>query len=338
MVLRPPVEPMLAQARDSLPPPSALAGEPIFQPKWDGYRAILFTPCPSPGPVLLQSRPGALIQGRFPDLVSAASSLPDGLVLDGELVVLAGERLSFEALQRRAASRGLTAARLAGEAPAHFVVFDALQIDGRELLRTPYAERRACLEAMFTEHRLSDPWRLCPETTDVALAQEWFTSWTQVPGIEGLVIRGSQQRYLPGARALIKVRRRDTTEAIVGAITGTPRCPQTLLLGRFDQGGVLRPIGRSTPVRPDAARQLAGQLTLAGRDHPREGVRFTTSWGSRTPLDVVLVQPDLVAEIVVDTSQDRGAWRHPVRFARLRSDVTARDVPPFGAGAIPSAG
>src|SRR5690606_38449402 len=147
--------------------------------------------------VLLQSRRGALIQGRFPDLVSAASSLPDGLVLDGELVVLAGERLSFEALQRRAASRGLTAARLAGEAPAHFVVFDALQIDGRELLRTPYAERRACLEAMFTEHRLSDPWRLCPETTDVALAQEWFTSWTQVPGIEGLVIRGSQQRYLP---------------------------------------------------------------------------------------------------------------------------------------------
>ncbi|MER6976038.1 ATP-dependent DNA ligase, partial [Streptomyces carpinensis] len=112
MVLRPPVEPMLAQARDSLPPPSALPGDLVFQPKWDGFRAILFTPCPGPGSVLLQSRRGSLIQTRFPDLVRAATVLPDGLVLDGELVVWAGEQLSFEALQRRAASSGRTAARL----------------------------------------------------------------------------------------------------------------------------------------------------------------------------------------------------------------------------------
>ncbi|MEU3028052.1 hypothetical protein ABZ785_10075 [Streptomyces incarnatus] len=107
---------MLAQARDTLPPPSALPGDLVFQPKWDGHRAILFTPCPAPGPVLLQSRRGALIHARFPDLVRAAAALPDGLVLDGELIVWSGGSMSFEALQRRAVSSGPPARR--GDASA----------------------------------------------------------------------------------------------------------------------------------------------------------------------------------------------------------------------------
>lgn len=259
---------MLAQARQSLPPASALPGDLIFQPKGDGYRAIVFTPCPAPGPVLLQSRRGALIQARFPDLVDAATDLPAGLVLDDELVVWVSGRLSFEALQRRAASSGRTAAGLAEEMPAHFVAFDALQIDGQELVRAPYSERRARLEALFVEHHLTDPWSLCPETTDAALAREWFTAWTEVPGIEGLIIRGSQQRYLPGARALIKVRRRKTTEGIVGAITGTMGRPQSLLLGRYNQDGALLPVARSTQLHPDHARHIAGQLTPAAPGHP----------------------------------------------------------------------
>ncbi|AOR30382.1 hypothetical protein BFF78_04320 [Streptomyces fodineus] len=145
-----------------------------------------------------------MILARFPDLVHAAAELPDGLILDGELLVWAGEHLSFEALQRRAVSHGRTGARLAEQMPAHFVVFDVLQIDGHELLRTPYAECRARLETVFAEHHLADPWTLCPETRDMTLARERLMSWTEVPGIEGLIIRGSQQHYLPGARALIK--------------------------------------------------------------------------------------------------------------------------------------
>ncbi len=329
---------MLAQARDTVPAPGALPGELRFQPKFDGYRAIVFTPWPAPAPLLVQSRRGSLLQSRFPDLVASAAHLPSGLVLDGELVVWAEEKMSFEALQRRAVSGGRTAARLAAEAPAHFIAFDVLQIDGQELLHVTYGERRARLERLFADHRLSAPWTLCPETTDLATAQEWLTSWTQVPGVEGLVIRGSGQRYLPGARALYKMRRRDTTEAVVGAITGTVRRPQTLVLGRLDAAGALRAIGRSTPLRPDAARGLAERLRPAGPGHPWEGVRFTTSWGSRTPLDVVLVEPELVAEITVDTALERGAWRHPVRFARLRLDVAVPDVPPFGAGAEPASG
>ncbi|MFF5257175.1 ATP-dependent DNA ligase [Streptomyces leeuwenhoekii] len=172
----------------------------------------------------------------------------------------------------------------------------------------------------------------------MATAREWLTSWTRVPGVEGLVIRGTQQRYLPGARALYKVRRRDTTEAVIGAVTGTVRQPQTLVLGRLDAAGTLRSVGRSTPLQPEAPRELADQLTPARPGHPWGGVRLMTSWGSRTPLDVVLVEPALVAEIMVDTALERGAWRHPVRFARLRLDVEIADVPPFGADAEPVGG
>lgn len=123
---------MLVQARDTVPVPCALPGELRFQPKFDGYRAIVFTAWPAPGPLLVQSRRGSLLQSRFPDLVGAAEDLPDGLVLDGELVVWVEGQMSFEALQRRAVSGGRTAARLAQEMPAHFIAFDILQLDGQE--------------------------------------------------------------------------------------------------------------------------------------------------------------------------------------------------------------
>nr|WSW49887.1 hypothetical protein OG296_43540 [Streptomyces sp. NBC_01001] len=147
MVLTPRFEPMLAQAAESVPGPGVLAGGLALEQKFDGRRAILFTPAGPGGRVLLQTRRGSLIQDRFPDLVAAAEQLPDGLVLDGELVVwdTAAGRLSFEALQGRAAARGRTAAALAAKTPAFFVAFDVLQLDGQEFLTRPYEERRALL-------------------------------------------------------------------------------------------------------------------------------------------------------------------------------------------------
>jgi ATP-dependent DNA ligase len=173
---------------------------------------------------------------------------------------------------------------------------------------------------------------------DPAVAQEWLSSWTEVQGVEGIVIKGLGQRYVSGARGWFKIRRRQTTEAVIGAVTGTLRRPQLLVLGRYDTDGRLRAVGRTTPLKPDAARQLADHLTQAGPDHPWTGVRFTSAWGSRDVLDPTLVVPDLVAEISADTAIARGAWRHPLRFVRLRLDVTVADVPPFGQGAAPAAG
>ncbi|MET7296579.1 hypothetical protein ABZS79_31495 [Streptomyces griseoloalbus] len=188
MVLRSPVEPLLAQARDMVPAPGALPGELRFQPKFDGYRALAFTLWSAPGPLLVQSRRGSLMQSHFPELVDAAADLPDGLVLDGELVVWVEGRMSLEALQRRVVSGGRAATGLAQEMPAHFIAFDLLQVDGQELLQVPYGERRAQLERLFTDRELSARWTLCPKTTDVATAREWLTSWRQVPGVEGLVV------------------------------------------------------------------------------------------------------------------------------------------------------
>lgn len=135
-------------------------------------------------------------------MAAAEQQLPHGLVLDGELVVWDPEAgaLSFEALQRRAAARGRGANVLAARLPAYFVAFDVLQQDGAELLNLPYRERRARLEQLFAEYGLTAPWTLCPMTTDVVKAREWLESWTDVSGVEGIVVKGMNQRYLPQYR------------------------------------------------------------------------------------------------------------------------------------------
>ncbi|MFD3720023.1 ATP-dependent DNA ligase [Streptomyces sp. NPDC058674] len=339
MVLRPPVEPMLAQAAEVIPP--VRPHVPVaYEKKFDGHRAILFTPAAPGGRVLLQTRRGSMIEDRFPDLVAAADQLPAGLVLDGELLVWDVEagRLSFEGLQRRAAARGRTAAGLAASRPAYFVAFDVLQ-DGVELLDLPYRERRRRLEVLFASRALTAPWTLCPMTTDLATVREWLESWTDVSGVEGLVIKPMSQRYLPRARGWSKVRRRDTTEALVGAVTGSLARPQLLVLGRYDETGRLRAVGHTVPLRPDQARLVAQQLATADPGHPWNGVRFASAWGSRDALDAVLVRPDLVAEISADRSVDRGGvFRHPLRFKRLRLDVAVEDVPRFGAGPAAAVG
>ncbi|MFG2775316.1 hypothetical protein [Streptomyces sp. NPDC048350] len=133
---------------------------------------------------------------------------------------------------------------------------------------------------------------------------------------------------MPGARGWFKVRRRETTEVVIGRITGTIRHPQILILGRYDTAGRLRAVGRTTPLKPEPARQLADHLTPAGPEHP---------W-SRGTLDPILVIPDRVAEISADTAIDRGTWRHPLRFVGLRLDVAVADMPTFGEGTQPASG
>ncbi|ARE79525.1 ATP-dependent DNA ligase (plasmid) [Streptomyces sp. Sge12] len=332
----------MAQAAEAVPGPAALRGGVAYEQKLDGHRTLLFTAASLGGTVLVQTRRGALVQDRWPDLVAAAEAqLPHGLVLDGELVVWDTEagRLSFEALQRRAATRARGAQTLAARWPAYFVAFDLLQHDGQELLTRPYAERRTLLENLFTEHALTAPWTLCPMTTDLAKAREWLESWTDVSGVEGILVKPLNGRYLAGYRGWTKIRRRDTTETIVGAITGTLTRPQLLVLGRHDQTGRLRAVGRTVPLRPDAARQIAEHLTPAAPGHPWTGEHFSATWGSRDVLDTTLVHPGLVAEVSADRAIDHGGiYRHPLRFQRLRLDVGIEDVPRFGEGSAAAAG
>ncbi|MFD0723169.1 ATP-dependent DNA ligase [Streptomyces globosus] len=190
--------------------------------------------------------------------MAARPAAAPGLVLDGELIVWDVEegRLSFEALQRRVAARARSAPALAARWPAYFAAFDILQSDGTELLQRPYKDRRALLEGLFTDHALRAPWTLVPMATDAATAQEWLESWTDVPGVEGILAKPLTGRYLPGQRGWTKIRRRDSTEAVIGAVTGTLARPQLLVLGRYDTAGRLRAVGRTVPLRPEASRHV----------------------------------------------------------------------------------
>ncbi|MFG2987171.1 hypothetical protein ACGFYQ_39020 [Streptomyces sp. NPDC048258] len=111
-------------------------------------------------------------------------------------------------------------------------------------------------------------------TTDPAKAGEWLESWTDVSGVEGIVVKGMNQTYRPSARGWYKIRRRDTIEAVIGAVTGTLARPQLLVLGRRDQVGRLHVVGRAVPLRPEAARSVGEHLIPAGDGHPWAGVRF----------------------------------------------------------------
>ncbi|MFJ5212792.1 ATP-dependent DNA ligase [Streptomyces nigra] len=327
MTLIPPIEPMLAEARRELPPHRSLPGNLVAEQKPDGFRVVLFA---RPGLVMVQSRRGADLTPAFPEIATAASALSEALVLDGELVVAAKGRLHFGELQKRARRRRSSAAQAAAEHPANLIVFDVLEAGGKELLDRPYRERRAMLEDLFARDVLGAPFTLCPATPDRATALEWLDpAWGEV-GIEGVVVKGGEQRYLPGRRAWIKVRSRTTAEGIIGSVTGRVESPSSLLLGRYDDTGRLRFFARTTPLNPAARRDLAGRLRAAGAEHPWHGWKFSAGWGSSGELEHQPVWSEFVAEFQGDTAVDEGRYRHPVRFVRLREDVTAEHVPAFG--------
>ncbi|MEU3795943.1 ATP-dependent DNA ligase [Streptomyces fructofermentans] len=294
------------------------------EPKWDGYRAQLSL---DTGRVELRSRRGTQMTEAFPEVVDSAAQLPDGTAVDGELIVWEGGRLAFERLQQRLPRRGAAAARAAGEWPAHFVAFDLLRLSGTDITRWPYRRRRAALESLFTTRRPTTLWALCPSTTDQTVVTEWLT-WTTV-GMEGIVFKRLDDTYRPGARGWLKYKPRETTEAIVGAITGTPAAPRTLLLGRYDTTGHLQYAGRTTTLPHDADRALAGLLTVAGPGHPWTGWSFSAGWSTREALTVTLVRPELVVEVGVDVARDSaGRWRHPARWHRVRIDLPPSEVDP----------
>ncbi|MFF0092699.1 ATP-dependent DNA ligase [Streptomyces canus] len=314
---------MLADSRRELPSDRALPGHLVAEQKPDGFRAVLFARTDR---VMLQSRKGADLTSAFPEIAAAASTIEEGLVLDGELVVPHEGRLHFGELQNRARRRGRGALAAAAEHPAYLIVFDVLEAAGVELLDRPYWKRRALLEDLFTRMVLDGPFALCPATTDRATMLDWLDPAWGAAGIEGVVLKGSEQRYWPGKRAWIKVRSRVTAEGVIGGVTGTLAAPASLLLARYDDAGRLRLIARSTPLPAAVRRDLAGRLRPAGPEHPWQGRRFSAGWGTRDELQYRPVALDLVAEFLADTAVDDEIYRHPVRFVRLRGDLNVKDM------------
>ncbi|MEJ8632087.1 ATP-dependent DNA ligase [Streptomyces sp. MS2.AVA.5] len=315
---------MAAQALARLPALGVLPGGMVFEPKYDGYRLLVFV---HGGEVFLQSRNLRDLTGAFPEIAEAAAALGEDVVLDGEVVIHTGGRLNFSALQHRLNRRPATAARLAVEQPAHFIAFDLLEHQGTNMMTWPYAERRAVLESFFQGHGLHSPWQLTPATTDRDLAEQWLTEWGGL-GVEGVVAKGSEQPYLAGQRRWFKIRARDTAEAIVGAVTGPVSSPNTLLLGRYTRAGRLRLVARTTPLPLALRNEIGPLLTPAGPSHPWWSMRLTVTWGNRELLAFTCVKPELVVEFLADTAIDSGRWRHPVRTQRPRTDLGPADITP----------
>jgi ATP-dependent DNA ligase len=323
---------MLAAAVRDLPPARDCRGGCAYEPKWDGWRALLFH---DGDRVHLQSRSGRPLDPYFPEVTRIArTALPAHVVLDGELLVWEHDRgrTSFAHLQRRI-SGGAQAVRLARAHPAHFVSFDLLQTpDARPILDQPLRRRRAHLEALLVGAPETLP--ITPQTTDRETAREWYETWPAV-GVEGIVAKGLDDPYRPGQRGWRKLRHRHSAEVVVGGITGTVSDPESVLVGRFDATGRLRFGGRTHELNPRQRRDLAAVLSPVRRrrdgqpDHPWPRP-LPVSWighpGSR-PLDYQPVDPVVVVEVEVDAAYEFHRWRHRPGYLRTRPDLSVYDVP-----------
>jgi ATP-dependent DNA ligase len=310
----------------ALPPDGSVAAEP----KWDGFRALAGRY--DDGTPVIRSRNGTDLARYFPDVADAlAAQLAPASLLDGELLVWSGGRISFDRLSARLNRTPRTVAALAEREPASLMVFDVLHLDGTPHHARPYRARRAVIEDLFASGRARPPLNLCPSTTDEATARGWLEQWGP-DNVEGLVLKPTRSSYLPGRHrgGWLKWRLRDSREAVIAAVTGPPSRPGIVLLGRWDEAGQLRYLGRTARLAEVQARAVAAALRPAAPGHPWEGWTFTVSWGSRDKLTVRLVEPDTVAEVSVDVSRlSGGTWRHSVRWTRLRPDLAPADLPPF---------
>jgi ATP-dependent DNA ligase len=315
---------MLAKPVDRLPAPDALPGGCVYEPKFDGYRALLFVDDVG---CRVQSRRGHDISLSFPDIAeTAAEQLPEGVVLDGELVIWGDGELDFAELQRRLASSA-TALQRAYSRPASFVAFDLLCVDGRDARFNAFRDRRMALDALFAE--LGPPLQLAPQTTDHDEAQQWMTNYaSESIGLEGIVAKGLEQAYRAGKRDWLKVRVRDTIEAIVGAVTGPLTAPDRLILGQYDLAGKFVIIGGTSSLRPRQRRAVAELLELPKREHPWPNEIASGRLGAwvRDRQPITRVEPALVVEVSADNAVDSGRLRHVAKFVRVRPDLTIEEA------------
>lgn len=320
--LRPPVPLALAKPVEAIPGPDALPGGCVYEPKWDGFRAAVYT---GGSGTLIHSRSGKDLTARFPDLAAAVDEqIPPGYVLDGEAVIFSGERLDFAALQSRMSAGKKTLPAMIREAPASLAVFDLLAVAGNDIRGLPHHIRRQLLEELATGWE--PPLNLSPVTADPETAAAWFTDMA-VAGIEGLVVKGSAQAY-SGERQWLKVRHRHPVDVVVAAVTGSIRRPSSLILG-LSVHGRLRIVGRTVPLRREVSLQAGHLLEPAGEGHPwpeEISPRILDRFTDRTdPVRLVRIKP-VAAEVSADTAFENGSFRHPVRLIRLRPDMDPEGI------------
>jgi len=328
----PPVKPMLAKAVRDMPTPRTAAGGLLYEPKWDGFRCIVFRDGVE---VELGSRNERPLTRYFPELVAAAlTELPDRCVVDGEIVLVRGDRLDFEALQQRIHPAASRVNKLAVETPASFIGFDLLAIDDENLMRLSFGERRERLEQAMAGAGPS--YHLTPATADHALARQWFEVF-EGAGLDGVVAKRVDLPYSPDQRVMTKVKHDRTADCVVAGYRWHKTGPVvgSLLLGLYNDAGALQHVGVAGAFPMARRRELVGELAPYaledGDEHPwaewadamREGgdrmPGAISRWNAKKDLSWVPLRPELVCEVAYDHMEgDR--FRHTAQFRRWRPD------------------
>ena len=331
----PPIPPMLAKLAETMPAGDGV----IYEPKWDGFRAIVFRG--GADDVYIQSRDSRPLDRYFPDVHAAcASALPNHCVVDGEIVIATPHGLDFDALQLRLHPAASRVAKLAAESPASFVAFDLLAVDGRDVRQTPLHERRTLLERVLAD--IEPPLYLTPMTTDHGVATDWLSRF-EGAGLDGVIVKPADGVYEPGVRAMIKVKHTRTADCVVAGFRWHKNGHETrigsLLLGLYDKRGRLQHVGVtsafSTAVREQLVRELAPLRERALENHPwREWAAAAgetsrmpggqSRWSAGKDLSWEPLRIERVCEVKYDHMQgDR--FRHATIFQRWRPDKAPAD-------------
>jgi len=323
---------MLAKLADAIP-----AGDYLYEPKWDGFRALVFR---GERELFIQSRDSRPLDRYFPELHEGlVARVPAGCVLDGEIVIATPGGLDFDALQLRLHPAASRVEKLAKETPSSFVAFDALAVAGRNLMGEPQAKRRAALERLLGKAK--PPLYLTPVTREREQAQRWLEHF-EGAGLDGVIAKPAGVTYQPGKRAMIKVKHARTAECVVAGFrwykTGIDAIG-SLLLGLYDDAGVLQHVGVTSSFtmarRKELVQELAPLRQDAMRDHPwREwaGAAAESSrmpgahsrWGAGKDLSWEPLRPERVCEVRYDHLQGE-RFRHAAIFLRWRPDKRPED-------------
>lgn len=303
--LAPPVAPQLARSARALP-----EGEQwCYEPKFDGFRAIVFVDADE---VYVQSRSGRPLARYFPELRFASGHH----VIDGEIVIDASDgQQDFGSLQQRLHPAASRVAMLAEQSPARFVAFDLLVSGEETLLTHPLRARRAALEEVCDRRGID----LTPLTTDPAGAEPWLAHG------EGVVAKDLNAPYRPGERkGMVKVKRVRTIDAVVAGYRPgkEPDTVGSLILGLYDPAGELHVVGHSSGLRAAEKRALVARL--APYETGERGRGDPSRWQTEREMEWVALRPELVVEVTFDHASD-GRIRHGTKILRWRSDKGPRE-------------